>query len=70
MESCVIRQTCQFLILLFREFHILSEYYILRGGVVVVGAGSVVINTLVVGGKVEAVIKQIIYVHNLYNVQY
>ena len=65
---------CQFLILLFREFHIfntpshhishrfLSEYYILRGGVVVVGAGAgaVVINTLVVGGKVETVIKQII----------
>ena len=52
------------------NFTFLSEYYILRGGVVVVGAGSVVINTLVVGGKVEAVIKQIIYVHNLYNVQY
>ena len=35
-----------------------------------VGADSVVINTLVVGGKVETVIKQIIYVHNFYNVQY
>ena len=44
--------------------------YILRGGVVVVGACAVVINTLVVGGKVETVIKQIIYVHNFYDIQY